>query len=61
MAVTNDTPKAYRFDPAFEKQVVTLASCKPRFWDRVGCHLDPELFKSERAKLVMRACRATRH
>lgn len=57
MALINN-PKPYGFDVGFEKQVVTLASCKPRFWGRVGCHLDPELFKSESSKLIMRACRA---
>lgn len=58
MAVTNQQAKPYGFDVAYEKQVVTLASCKPRFWGRIGAHLDPELFKAEPAKLAMRAARA---
>ncbi len=48
----------YSFDPQFEKQVATLACSRPRFWGRVGCELDPELFKGEAAKLAMRAARA---
>lgn len=52
------TPKLYGFDATFEKQLVTIVCSKPRAWGRVGCHLDPELFKNESAKLAMRAARA---
>ena len=51
-------PVLYNFDPAFEQQVVTLICARPRFWGRVGQELDPELFRSEPAKLAMRAARS---
>lgn len=45
----------YRFDPVFEKAVVTLACSNARFYGRIGHALDPELFKFESSKLALRA------
>ena len=51
-------PSPYNFDPAFEKQVVALACSRPEFWQRIGSHLDPELFNNKFAKLSLTAARA---
>ena len=48
----------YNLDPVFERAVVTLACCNPRFYGRIGEELDPELLKTEPAKLALRAARA---
>lgn len=48
----------YNLDPAFERAVVALACLNQRFYGRICSELDPELFKSDVAKLAMRASRA---
>lgn len=51
-------PKLYNLDLVYEQKLVTTICSFPKLWDRLGTHFDPELFKSESAKLAMRAARA---
>lgn len=60
-APANRPPKAadpYWFDPGFERAVVTLCCCRPRFHGRIGHALDPECLELAEAKLALRAAHA---
>lgn len=46
----------YSLDPLFEKAVVTLCACRPRFWSVVGYLLDPDCVGIPASKLVLQAC-----
>ncbi len=56
VAVKRATP--YNLDPVFEKAVVTLACSNTEFYERVGQHLDAELFNLASSKLAVRAAQA---
>jgi hypothetical protein len=45
----------YRWDPVFEKMVVTAACSNPSFYGRIGHMIDPELLKYESSKWAMKA------
>lgn len=48
----------YWLDPGFERAVVTLACCKPRFYGRIGQELDPQCLGLPEAKLALEAALA---
>jgi len=48
-------------DAAFERAVVTLACCRPKFFGRTAFEVNPALLSSETAKLAMEAARAIFH
>lgn len=46
-------------EPAFERAVLVLCSCRPRFWERVGRYLDPDsMLDPPVAKAMVDAVRA---
>ena len=47
----------YDLDPVFERMVLFHCAENPRFWGKVGMHLDPDCFASEEGELVIKACR----
>jgi len=48
----------YNLDADFERQVVTLVCCRPRFLGRLRSALDPECFNLPASKLAVQACLA---
>ena len=54
------TDDPYAMDAAFERAVVTLACCRPKFFGRTAFEVNPALLSSETAKLAMEAARAVR-
>jgi hypothetical protein len=53
---SNNQP--YWLDPGFERAVVTLACCRPRFYGRIGHALDPSCLTLPEAKLALEAALA---
>ena len=56
MAVKSQEP--YGFRPDFERAMVTVACCRPKFYARTAHALDPELLHSANAKLALQAAHA---
>jgi hypothetical protein len=48
----------YGLAPAFERAVVWLCCCRPRFWGRVGHQVDPAHLETTSAKLAVKAAQA---
>lgn len=53
---TTDDP--YGFDPRYERQMVTLACSKAKFYGRTAYEVDPKLLGTPEATLAMEAARA---
>lgn len=47
----------YNLDPGFERMVLTLSACSPRFYGRLGYALDAECCELPEAKLILDAVR----
>jgi RecA/RadA recombinase len=58
MPPTPASKQPYNLDPTFERAVVVLACCRPRFYGRGVHKLEPELLGNEAHKLMLATVRA---
>jgi KaiC/GvpD/RAD55 family RecA-like ATPase len=58
MKTKKHTLDPYKLDPKFEAAMVTMVCSRPKFYAKIGAHLDVDLLGLDAAKLALKAARS---